>query len=247
VIYKEDSTDILKAISSSLTFPVEILSVTNPSAGVYEVETSDMYHAQPGFEIIIGGNTYTITDIIPAINPDCGMGSTDLIKVKGTQNITAPSFNLYHPHFFHSTPIAQGIEMSQKKNEFDKVPMLWLYEQFTDTFEEDPESTIERKIKFRLFFLTHGSPEKWLTNDAYKNAIKPMRRLAENFIAKIKTMSWRFDVDAMSYDILNYSKFGVFLANKGMEKELWHDKVSGVELSMTLTVFRKDVCDEVES
>lgn len=246
MIYKEDSTDILKAINNSLLFPVKIYSVTTVGADLYEIETVNMYHAQPGFPLVIGGKTYIIQDITPGTRPNCANAIKDRLIVKGSPAITAPGFDVYKPHFFHSTPIAQGIEM-KGKNELDKVPMSWLYEQFTDTFYEDPESNKERTIRFRLFFLTHGSPEKWLTKDAYKNAIKPMRRLAENFIEKIKSMAWRFDVDTMQYDLINYSKFGVFLANKGMEKELWHDKVSGVELSMTLTVLKKDGCDNEES
>lgn len=247
MIYDEDSVNILGDIVKSLTFPVKINSVTGPIKDKYTIETCDMYHAQPGFPVKIGGKNYVITDIVPGSKPDCGTGTKDKLIVSGSNAIAATTFDLYKPFFFHATPIAQGVEMEQKKNDFEKKPMAWLYEQFTDGLNHDPMSVIERTIRFRLFFLTHCDHDTWLTDECYKQSVRPMRRFAQNFIKKIKGMPWRFDVDKFEYNLLNYSKFGVFIENRGMEKKLWHDKLGGVEMSGTLTIFRKEACDECES
>lgn len=239
--HREDTTDIIEAVINSMTFPVKILSVAT-NAGVQAVKTCDILHAEPKRKVTIGGKEYVIKDIDP---------STNTLFLIGTPPITAPvTFNLYSPKFFHGTPIQQGMELEKKQKATDKTPMVWLHEQFTDTFYEDLSENKERDVRMRLFFLTQASYKSWLTEHSYHNAIKPMRRLAEHFIETLKTFAVngekRFDTDKMSYDFINYHSFGVFISNRGMEKSLWADELAGVELAINLPVNRITSCPEDE-
>lgn len=245
MVYKQPSIDIIESIINSLDFTVEIINIINLTGGFHTIEVKNMFHAQPGFPVTIGTKTYTIVEVTPAVISDCGPSSNDLIKVQGdADDITEETFDLYRPFFFFGTPIAEGVELRQINQAKEKIPMFWLrLDDFSETFYEDILEKREREIKIRLYPLTQGDPDKWLTRQAIEEGVNPMRRLAELFIDKINSNPNRFDADGLTWSIpAVYPKFGVIIINKGVEKSLWHDKLSGVELSMNLTVFKKFNC-----
>lgn len=231
MIYKESSIDIIGAVVASMTFPVQITNVSSVG-NVHTLTVCDIYHAQPGFIVTIDGNQYTITDIT----------APDTMVVTGSAPIVVASFFLYTPVYFHGTPIETNVELLQEDNANDKTPMVWFLENFTDRFFDDSEDTREREIKFRLFFLTQANHEQWLVDDAYHNAIEPMRRLMENFIEKLRAVPARFGLIDFEYEAINYAKFGVYINNKGMEKSLFADKLAGCELNMSLTIYKYEGC-----
>jgi hypothetical protein len=210
-----------------------------------------MYHAQPGFGVTIGGKKYIITEVVPSVSSECGTRVYDVIKIKGLPaNITATTFDLYKPFFFYGTPLAEGIELAQEKIADKKIPMYWLrLDDFSDhIYPNDGLERRERDMKFRIYALTQADHEKWLTPQAVKEGVKPMYRLIERLAKAIESRPERFDTDNFDYDIpAIFPKFGVISINRGVEKTLWHDKLSGVEMSNNLTVFRQNTCDECES
>lgn len=242
--FKESSIDIIGDVVASMTFPSNIIAYVNNGLGVHTLTLDSMYHAQPGFNITIGVNTYLIQATTEAAVPSCGDAGYDVIQIYGdASNIVATTFNMYIPFVFHGTPIAQGVELEKKSQAKDKVPMGWFMEQYKDHFYESETQNKDRDIQFRYFFLSQGNPDKWTSAQALRYGIRPMQRLAECFIAKLKTMPYRFDVDNLEYDMLVYGKFGVFITNRGMNDSLWHDKLSGVELSFAgLGVYKRTQC-----
>lgn len=242
MIYKQSSIDIIGEIISSLTFPVIIKQVVNNGNGVHTLSVCDMYHAQPGFYVTIGTKKYLITGITPAVYDPCGNSTNDVLVIKGdAANITATTFNMYAPFYFYGTPMAEGTELSQVNQAKDKIPMYWLrLDDFSEKFFENGTENKEREIKFRLYPLTTSDHEKWVTSQGINFAVNPMHRLAEMFVEKVKAMPERFDVNELVWDIpAVYPKFGVISINRGVEKSLWHDKLGGVELSMSLTVLKR--------
>ena len=235
--YKESSIDIIEGVVLSMTFPVKVLSVASV-LNVHTLTVCDIYHAQPGFKVTISGNDYVIKSI----------SGTNTMVVEGTPAVVAPvTFDLYPPYFFHGTPIQQGVELAKEKSVSNKTPMVWFYEQFTDKFFNDQISAVEREVTMRLFFLTQTDTDKNYTETAYQNAIEPMRRLAENFIRQLDVPIngvKRFNTDDLDYSMVNYHKFGVFINNKGMQNSLWQEKLAGVEISVTLPVFRSEPCPD---
>ncbi len=244
--YKQSSIDIIGNLIASLTFPVKIIQAVNEANGNHTLSVDDMYHAQPGFTITVGGKKYTITDILPGESLFCGTDTNDVIKIKGDAgNITVTNFTMYPPFFFYGTPIAEGIELISTSQSKDKTPMYWLrLDDIYEKFYEDDLEPKERDLKIRLYPLTQADHDKWLTADAKKLAIDPMHRLAEILINKIKSLPYRFDVDNLEWEVpAVYPKFGVISINRGVEKSLWHDKLAGIEMAINLTVYKNLNCN----
>lgn len=248
--YKDTAIKILKEVRDSLTFPVEIMTAVNIGGGKHTLTVCDMYHAQPGFDVTIGGKTYKITDIIPSVSSECGSRAYDVMKVKGdAANITATTFDMYPLFFFYGTPIAQGVELIQENKATSKTPMYWLrLDDISTKFYEDDLDVRECDIDFTIYPLTQSDHELWLTDRATKEAVTPMHRAAQLFVKGVKAKPERFKVDDMTWDIPEvFPKFGVISINRGVEKSWWHDKLGGVALKMSLTVFKRFTCDDCES
>lgn len=251
MIYKQSSIDMIGSLIDSLTFPVKIRSVVNVGGGKHTITVCDMYHAQPGFEVTIGGKKYMIEDAIPGTQEACTPRVYDVLKVKGdAAAIVATTFDMYRPYFFYGTPMAEGTELAQENIAKNKTPMYWLrLDDFSDhVYPNDGLERKERDVKARIYPLTQADHEKWLTAQATKEAVKPMYRLAEILVRAIEARPERFDTDTFEYDIpAVFPKFGVISINRGVEKSLWHDKLGGVELAINLTVYKQSFCDECES
>lgn len=241
MVYRVPTIDIIGEAVAAMQFPVVINSVVEVEPTIFLLDVCDVMHAQKGFVISVGGNDYTIQSV----------AAPNIIYAKGAQPITVASFEMYHPHFFHGTPISTGVELDKKKQAFDKIPMVWFLEQFTDTFNTDNNSPIERKIKGRLFFLSTGNPKDWQTEQAWRDGILPMARLQERFEKQLMEMNWLFQTEAsqnepaFEYDTEYYHQFGVYITNKGMPEQLWTDKLSGVEMNFQqLRIFRDGLCKD---
>ncbi len=243
--YKQSSIEIIGELIASLTFPVVIKTATNDGGGKHTLELDDMYHAQPGFSVTIGGKKYLIEQIIPGTDPACGVATLDVLKIKGdATSISATTFDMYPPFYFYGNPIAEGVELVKINQAKEKTPMFWLrLDDFSEKFFEDERIPKERELTIRLYPLSEADHERWETSEAKLKVVDPMRRLAERLINKIKSMPERFDKDNLEWDIpAVFPKFGVITINRGVEKSLWHDKLGGLEMEMTLTVYKREGC-----
>lgn len=217
-----------------MTFPVIITSVEMNDDGTQTLTVCDLYHAQEGFPVNIGGNEYIIREIT----------YPNIMRVSGTPEIEPQTFELYHPIFKHGTPIATGMEIGKIPEANDKTPMVWFMEQFDDDIFYKEESPFERRSRFKLFFLTQGDHAKWLTEEAYEKAIIPMRRLQEKFEQEMIANDSLFNMDDCQVTVRNYAKFGVFIVEKGMPTGLFKDKLSGCEMDIkSLDIYRLGICD----
>lgn len=230
MIYKEDIIQFIKSIVTGLDLTLTIDSVTDNLDGTFDILMCDTGHLQPLFDITIGGNTYTIIDFI-----------SGGIKVSGTQAITATSFVQYTPYFFHGTVRATQAELANIIDANSKTPMVYFYEVISERFIEDNDNILERESKIRLFFLTQADFTNWQTIDYHENAIQPMRRLMERFIDKLKAHPRVQEIT--DYTVINQNKFGVFINDKGFEKAIFAENLSGCELNIDLEILKTDACD----
>ena len=114
-------------------------------------------------------------------------------------------------------------------------------ESFTERFNLDFESSIDRTVDLRIFFATHSNYPAWVIDDIYNNALRPMQRLAQNFV---DTLNKDIRVEeVLEYEITNLSRFGVYVNNKGFDASLFQDILTGVELSMTFEMTKIYPCD----
>jgi hypothetical protein len=232
--YKREFTDILNTLISSMSFPVVINTSVVNLDGSITLACDNIYFAQVGFDVTINAIVYRITAIDQA---------NESITITGTGVVNdGDTFNMYTPHFFHGTPIATTQELKSELNASAKTPMIWLWENFTEDFY-DEFSALERDVDCELYFLTQADFDGWETSDAYTNAIKPMKRLVDLFIEAINTDTANFYFNSSRYKSENYSKFGVFIREKGSSRNLFADKLSGVGVDFTLIINKTDVCD----
>lgn len=233
MIYKEDITEFIKGIVDNLVFTINIKSAVDNLDGTYSIEVDEFYYLQTGFKISIGGNDYVVNSI---------NYTTCTAIVTGVALIVATSFDLYPIKFFHGTIRETNTELSDYTVARDKTPMVYFYENFSEKFFEDNDNVLERESDLRLFFLTQADFQQWQTNQFYDFAIKPMRRLLELFIESLKLMGRAQEID--SYDTTNHTRFGVFITDKGYEKNYWQDNLSGCELRITLQIAKEMNCPE---
>lgn len=230
--YTRDITDVLRDLVQGLQFPVTIGTVTS-TADEYTLRCSNIYHAQNGFDVVIGGNNFRITAFDQ---------STETITVAGSGTINpGDTFEMYDVKFFHGTPVATGLELqdldnSPVDNAQQKTPMIWLWENFKENVVDD-YTPLGRDIDCDLYFLTQADAEAWKTQDFYDKAIKPMRRLVDLFQDAIKADRGTFFASELPYIVEHYSKFGVYIREKGSNKNIMQDKLSGVGIKIRLKLY----------
>lgn len=232
--YTKDLTDIIDAVITGMTYPIQVDTVVSNPDGTQTITCCDIYHAQKGFSVTINSITYKIVGF------DQDEESLTLSGVGAIAEGTI--FYLYSPFFSHGTPSAVNDEQKKEQNSFNKTPLCWLWENFTER-SMPHDSPFERESSVELFFLTQADYENNLTADYYRECIKPMARFKDNFIKALED-SPLFFTDDMEIESENYSKFGVFVRDKGASKNILADKLSGIGTKMTLIIYNTndDLC-----
>ena len=132
-------------------------------------------------------------------------------------------------------------ELMKEPEQTNKIPMVYLYEEFTETFNDNPIDAIERESFLRMFFLSQADYKNFLRTDFFENCEIPMRRLQEHFIQACKNYTL---IDTLTtYDITTKTKFGVFVNDSGVEVPYWVDNLSGVECKITLKLYKSMQCE----
>ncbi len=232
--YTKSSVDIIRSVVLSMTFPIKITDVTLNSTGNYTIKVNNIYHAQPGFPIAINSNVYQIIDI-----GNCSLTITGTILP-----IVGQTFELYKPFFFHGTPRATALDLKQTiedENALLKTPMIWFIEVFKDKLYK-PIEYFDRDIITDLCFLSQADHDQWLTDEAYKYVVEPMRRLVENFIRALQSYPNIFYTENYAPTITNYAKFGVYIKDQGVLQNMFADKLGGCMINEPITVIKEYNC-----
>lgn len=225
--YRKPLLDILREIHESLEFPVTIISATN-SGNTWTITVDNVYHAQPGYIITIDGNEYRITDVDD---------ETNVITATGTEAILATSFEMYGVQFYHGTPISANNEIDKISDPHEKTPMIYVMESFEENWNDDIESIVERTVSPRIFCLTSADFAKWKISEFEQKALRPMMRLVDNFREAIMAYP-RTDFEGAGSRSIPHYRFGVYISNRGTEKSLFVDNLSGIEFVPSLTFYK---------
>jgi len=229
--YKEDIIVFVRNVLSAMDFTINILTNTNNGNGTHTLVLDDVKYLQKGFKQQIGTNTYTIE----AVN-----ATSKTVLVKGS-TVAVTSFTPYLVKFFYGNIRETGNELKDYLQSRDKTPMLYLYEEFRERFNEEPDTNIERESDLRLFFLTQADFQDWQRQDFQDNAVMPMRRLAEQFIEQLKNT--KLVADLTNYETTTKTRFGVFVSEKGINTGYWADNLSGIELRITIELDKPENCN----
>lgn len=227
--YRTNFSLIIQSVVEAMTFPMTITDL-DENADRILIQVCDLYHAEPGRVITIGGNDYTITAIDD---------STRIITLTPGPAIIVSTFDLYGVHYFDGTPLAVGKELRDIPDAIDKTPMVFLLNPYKEKLYEDLENPLERQTTATLFFLTQANFDAWSTGDLQSNAVRPMERLEQNFTAQVK-QDIRFENINSESEATPRIKFGVFITNKGTVKGFEAMDLSGVQQDKTFKLWRPD-------
>lgn len=234
--YSRSSIDLIRDFVAGLQFPVVIDTVVDQGGGVYLLTCDNLYHAQATFKITIGGKVYTIVSVEDEFT----------MTVKGaTAPAAGATFNMYPPFFFHGTPLAVGEAISQEARERNNTPMIWMLQNYTEHEFKDPQSAIEKEITCRLYFLTQGGDGQYGSPRSHDECVKPMLRLKDYFIAVAQQTAGLFQMVDFENDVETFNKFGVYIADRGMDKNWFSKNLSGVLLEATWKLFRNGNCQVI--
>ena len=239
--------DIINNWIGQLCLDITIYAATESPAGIWTLNVNKLLHAQALYNVTIGGNIYVIqsfnnTPISAPNNP-----KVYSLVVKGTATITVPVgglvFTMYPPKFFFGTIREVEAQLIADSSTFNCWPMIWMKEQYTETFHEDP-NPLERDSTVSLFFLIKGSTTDKRNQAIYDQYLYPAQRLMESFTKVINKpysglFSWNDNKKQESYTRI-YAKQG-----KGDAANLFSAECVGFEMDLDLKLYKMilDCCD----
>ncbi len=144
---------------------------------------------------------------------------------------------LQNPFYITGTKLATNREWTIVSNNLEnKTPLVWLLEIINEV-GYGRESSIERDISTRLFFLDETDPAQYYTQDHRKQVVVPMQKLMEAFIEVVNNDRMYEPIDTYNYK--TFSRFGVE-QDTGVIENILDANLSGVALDLTLTRFKEN-------
>ena len=119
-----------------------------------------------------------------------------------------------------------------------KLPLMWFVEDMPSV-EYGLKSSLERNSRIRLYFLDDNNPKQFLNADYRLNVVSPMIGLKDAFIKAVED-NLLFDV-LESWDTRTLTRFGNE-DEKGYFENILDENLSGVELVITLPIFKRGSC-----
>lgn len=240
-MYQRDLTDILRDVVNGMSFPITVNSCIRNIDGSQTITACDIFYTQTGYSVQVNGNPYKISSF--SYDPDtitlvadftpAGAGIDDILP--------GDTFNLYPVYFFHGTPIATDTELMKIPNTVDKLPMIWLWDNFTEK-ELGSMDSVGREVDADLYFLAEADHDLQLTDGLYSIGVKPMRRLEQSFKNEILFRTEIFETENQTFGNTNYAKFGLFQKEKGSTKQLIGKNLTGVNSKIPLRIWKKYDC-----
>jgi len=139
--------------------------------------------------------------------------------------------------FITGTKRATNNEWTMASNNLNnKLPLVWLLEVISENgFGRN--SSIEKEMDIRLFFLDETDPSQYYTADHREQVVKPMQKLMLEFIEAIEQNRKFKSIE--NYQYKTFSRFGVE-NEKGMMQNVLDANLSGVALEITLTRYKEN-------
>lgn len=147
--------------------------------------------------------------------------------------------NAPKPLFIHGGAYSVNEEYLSISNDTrKKTPFIWLLRGYNETIN-GRMSSIERIADVRLFFMDETNEPKWLNDEHDVYAINPMQNLVNLFIETIEKNPMFLPLE--NHRVKDRARFGVEIPQKGSERKIIDDDLSGCELNVVLQRL-KDNC-----
>lgn len=223
-----ETVDIINDLVAGMPIKFVVKQVTDNTTS-YTVATCGTLYLSKGLVIDLGGIKYTVESVV----------DNESVTLKGPTAPVVGSYLLAPMFFKHGSVLETKKELDLIKDTTKKTPMVYLKRTFSETFNAKTDA-VERVANINLFFLTHANFEQWQTADHDKHAIKPMRNMVYSFLEYLERHPYIGLID--SYTLVDRIKFGV-ITDIGVDKAYWDDKLSGVELAISLPINRNFKCN----
>jgi hypothetical protein len=232
---KKDAVLITEEIVAELPLVVNVRKVTDllTVPPMYQLSTFDTLHLRPGKDIVIDGKNYRVE----AFTQDANL----IVSGKTAADTEPPTgdFTVYAPHYVHGSPIITANKQQAKKLRADRIPFIWLYEILEEDRNTDPDNPFGLSYSARIFFMDESKLNDFSPKH-YVDIIRPMMKLAEEFVNVIKGDNGKFN-EVSEYKIIPHANFGKFTSDSGHTKQYFGENLSGVELKIDIEVER-DAC-----
>tara|TARA_R110002126_G_scaffold93089_5_gene220755 strand:+ start:4442 stop:5134 length:693 start_codon:yes stop_codon:yes gene_type:complete len=221
--------DIVRTIIGRIDLNISVNSIT----GV-RIYVCDTMHITLGKTVEDEyGNLYTVTEF--------SFNEWIEVKPKGhaipfnSTVVVAPPIL-----FLHGSPSSTNNEYAKINNRtLAKTPFIWLLVsyQYTDL---PRDSSIVASYDARLFFMDWANVPKWKNDQHNQLVIKPMENLSKAFINIIEA-DYSFKT-LEAYTRTPRPRFGVEISDRGSDKTIIHENLSGIDMSVTLEMFNTALC-----
>lgn len=216
----------IQAIINTIDGTIKVTSVDVISSGVYRMNTSRTLWATVGN--LLGA--YKITDVVENAS----------ITVKSNVALTAGSYSLRLPFFYYGTFLDTNKELMKKKNANDKLPFIYLHLNAPEVYASEMD-LVDYESDCAIYFMANCDPKDWLTGDHYTNAIKPMKSAVRQFMIALSNYAQAnasYNITFVENDFVNFGD----VIEKGIDKKIFSDNISGVELLIKIPFNKCLIC-----
>jgi hypothetical protein len=223
------TVDFIEDIVALMTPTITIDSVVDNGNGTQTINTCNTYWIRQYLVVTIDAVEYEVSSFIK---------DTSFTIPSGTL-VTADSFNLTAPYYFHGSPMQVNEEKLAIKNDNNKYPLIYLVESLTDSYYDELDAK-EKDMGLRIFFLDSFNSKNDEVDAHYTNRIVPLNASLDYFVELLKVNSYTLP---FSYNVTNRIKVGVYATNQGNVNEIFSDPLDGVEFVSTVSLLKGYVCE----
>jgi hypothetical protein len=216
----------IQAIINTIDGTIKVTSVDVISSGLYRMNTSKTLWATVGN--LLGA--YKITDVVENAS----------ITVKSNVALSAGSYSLRLPFFYYGTFLDTNKELMKKKNANDKLPFIYLHLNAPEVYASEMD-LVDYESDCAIYFMANCDPKDWLTGDHYTNAIKPMKSAVRQFMIALSNYAQAnasYNITFVENDFVNFGD----VIEKGIDKKIFSDNISGVELLIKIPFNKCLIC-----
>lgn len=149
-----------------------------------------------------------------------------------TDKVTATTWPSGAPFFFHGSPLEIQSQIKDLGGVL-KQPCIFLIEFIEDEINLDRTKNVGASPKLKMFFMDKYN-EEYTIDQQYTNVIDVMDELVREFIAVCQRN--RYILRMFDYGTIRHSKWGIYRKDKGNLTPIFSEKLSGVELNVTLDI-----------
>lgn len=158
-------------------------------------------------------------------------------EVNGGIDVLDGTCYLSNPFFITGTKKATNMEWTLADSNLEnKLPLVWLLEIISET-GYGRNSSLEKDIETRLFFLDETDPSQYYTKDHREQVVIPMQKMMLEFLRVVDENKMYQTIE--NYRYRTFSRFGVE-QETGVIENVLDANLSGVALEVTLTRYKQN-------